>query len=135
MNTGSYIGAAIATGVVRTILNSGFYGFCLAGWFEDLRTAHPGVFREVIPGYIATDFIFAFAFVYLFAKAGSSLGGGVKGGVCLGILIAILSPVLGILYQFFGVTFLTVGMVATDMAFQVVAHMIVGAVAGAIYKP
>ena len=135
MNTGSYIVAAIATGVVRTILNSGFYGFCLAGWFEELRTAHPGVFREVIPGYIAADFIFAFTFVYLFTKVGSSLGGGVKGGVCLGILIAILSPVLGMLYQFFGVTFLSVGMVATDMAYQIVAHMIAGAVAGAIYKP
>ena len=135
MNTGSYVGAAIATGVVRTILNAGFYGFLLAGWFEGLRTAHPGMFREVLPGYIATDFIFAFAFVYLFAKAGSSLGGGVKGGVCLGILIAILSPVIGILSVFFGVTYLSVGAVATDMAFQVVAHVMVGAVAGAIYKP
>ncbi len=135
MNTGSYIGASLATGVVRTILNSVFYGFLLAGMFEDLRTAHPGVFREVIPGYIATDFIFAFAFVYLFAKVGPSLGGGFKGGVCLGILIAILSPVTGILYQFFGVTFLSVGMVATDMAFQIVSHIVAGALAGAIYKP
>ena len=54
---------------------------------------------------------------------------------CPWYLIAILSPVIGILYQFFGVTYLSAGMVATDMAFQVVAHMIVGAVAGAIYKP
>ena len=135
MNTGSYIGASIATGLVRTILNAGFYGFLLAGMFENLSTTHPGVFREVIPGYIAADFIFGFVFVYLFAKVGSSLGGGVKGGICLGILIAILSPVLGIVYQFFGVTFLTVGMVATDMAYQIFAHIVAGAVAGKMYKP
>ena len=46
MNTRSYIVAAIATGVVRTILNSGFYGFLLAGWFKELRTAHPECFAR-----------------------------------------------------------------------------------------
>ena len=135
MNTGSYIGAAIATGVVRNILNFIFYGVLLAGWYESLMEAHPGVFRDVIPGYIAADLIFGFAFVYLFVKVGASLGGGVKGGMCLGILIAILSPVLGMLYMFSGVTYLTVGIVAADMAYQIVAHIVAGAVAGKVYKP
>ena len=55
-------------------------------------------------------------------------------GVKLGLLVAILSPVIGSLYQYFGVTYMSVGLMAAESIFQMIAHAIEGAVAGAIYK-
>src|SRR5229473_3022167 len=55
-------------------------------------------------------------------------------GVKLGLLVAVLSPVIGGLYQYFGVTYMSVGLMAAESVFQIIAHAIEGAVAGAMYK-
>src|SRR5262249_30268727 len=91
-------------------------------------------FREVVPAYILTDLIFALAFTYLFVKVGTTLGGGVWAGVKLGMLVAILSPVIGNLYHFFSVTFFPLNLMLTESLFQIIAHTVEGAVAGATYK-
>ncbi len=134
MNTKRFIAAVIGVWIVRVALNATFYGGIMAKRSEEMSAAHPGMFREVIPAYIATDLIFALVFVFLFAKVGSAVGGGAKAGVTLGVLVAILSPVIGSLYQYFSVTYLTAGLLITESVFQLVAHAIEGAVAGLIYK-
>jgi hypothetical protein len=45
-----------------------------------------------------------------------------------------MSLVIGSLYQYFSVTYLSVGLMVAESVFQIIAHAIEGAVAGAIYK-
>ena len=135
MNLGRFCGAALGVWVVRVALNWVFYTQIVRQQYEQVTSAHPDMFREVITGYIVTDLIFAVAFAFLFVKVSAALGGGLMAGVKLGIVVAILSPMVGILYQYFSFTFLPVGLVTADMIFQVIAHVIQGVVAGLIYKP
>lgn len=134
MNTGRVIGAALAVWLVRSVLNGVFYTQIVGGEYEKLFAAHPGVFREVIPAFVAADLLFAVVFVLLFAKVGSALGAGVKAGVTLGLFVAILSPVLGNIYMFYSFAVLPGGMAVADSVFQVIAHGVEGAAAGLTYK-
>jgi hypothetical protein len=132
--TGRLLLTVLAVFVVRTSMNAVFYGSLMADQMRAMQQAHPGVFREVIPGFIGTDLVWAAVFCFLFAKVGGALGGGVGGGVKLGILVAILSQVLGNFYIFFSVTYFTPGNIVTDCVYALIAHAIQGAVAGLIYK-
>ena len=134
MNIGRFLASAAAVWLVRVALNWTFYTRVIGQQSQQIAAAHPGVFREVVPGFILTDLIFAFVFTYLFVKVGAALGGGRMAGVKLGLLVAVLSPVIGGLYQYFGVTYMSVGLMAAESVFQMIAHAIEGAVAGAMYK-
>jgi hypothetical protein len=134
MNAGRFVGASVAVFVVRFLLNFGYYGYAMQARFKALDAAHPGVFREVIPAYALLDLLSALLITFLFVKAGSAFGGGVKGGAVLGLLIALIAPVIGALYWFFSVTFYPADLVSFEVVYQLVAHAIQGAVAGAIYK-
>ncbi len=134
MNVGRFLVAVVGTWIVRVALNATFYTQVVGEQFESISSAHPGMFREVVPAYIAIDLLVAVLFVYLFAKAGAAFGGGVKGGVTLGLLVALLSPVVGNLYQFYSSTFLPAGLVGTETVFQLFAHAVQGAVVGWLYK-
>ena len=134
MNVGRFLASAAAVWLVRVALNWTFYTRVLGHQSQQIAAAHPGVFREVVPGFILTDLVFAIAFTYLFVKVGAALGGGRMAGVKLGLLVAVLSPVIGSLYQHFSVTYLSVGLMVEESVFQLIAHAIEGAVAGAIYK-
>jgi hypothetical protein len=114
-------------------LNWIFYAKIMGGQYVQISSAHPGILRTVIPAYIATDLIFALAFAFLFVKVSGSLGGGVKGGVILGLLVAVLSPVIGVLYEYYGVTYMPASLEIASIVFQVIAHAVEGAVAGLIY--
>ena len=134
MNRGRFIASAVAVWIVRVALNWTFYTRVIGQQSQQIAASHPGVFREVIPGFILTDLIFAVAFTYLFVKVGAALGGGRMAGVKLGLLVAVLSPVIGSLYQYFSVTYMSIGLMAAESVFQIIAHAIEGAVAGAMYK-
>ena len=134
MNVGRFLASAAAVWLVRVALNWTFYTRVIGQQSQQIAAAHPGVFREVVPGFILTDLIFALAFTYLFVTVGAALGGGRMAGVKLGLLVAVLSPVIGSLYQYFGVTYMSVGLIAAESVFQIIAHAIEGAVAGAMYK-
>lgn len=134
MNLGRFLASVAAVWLVRVALNWMFYTRVIGQQSQQITAAHPGVFREVVPGFILTDLIFAFVFTYLFVKVGAALGGGRMAGVKLGLLVAVLSPVIGNLYQYFSVTYLSVGLMVAESVFQIIAHAIEGAVAGAIYK-
>lgn len=134
MNAGRFVGASVAVFVVRTLLNYLFYGVAMQGRFEEMSAAHPGLFREVIPAFIALDLVTAVLITYLVVKAAAAFGGGLKGGATLGILIAILAPVIGSLYYFFSVTYYPIDFWAIESVYQIVSHAIQGALAAAIYK-
>ena len=108
MNRGRFVAAVVAVWIVRVALNWTFYTRVIGQQSQQIAAAHPGVFRQVVPGFILTDLIFALAFTYLFVKVGAALGRGWMAGVKLGLLVAVLSPVIGSLYQYFSVTFLSV---------------------------
>jgi hypothetical protein len=80
------------------------------------------MFRQVVPAYIFTDLLFALALTYLFVKVGTAFGGGALTGMKLGLLVATLSPVIGSLYQYFGVTYMPIGLAAAESVFQVIAR-------------
>lgn len=134
MNVGRFVGAVLATWIVRSLLNFLFYGLAMSAQYQELMAQYPGVFREVIPGFIATDLVFALIFVYLWVKAGASFGGGAAGGAVYGCWIGLFFGLVWNLYYFFGFTFVTVGDVAIDTLYTVVSVAIQGAVAGAVYK-
>ena len=90
MNTGRFLGAAVIVWLVRTLLNAGFYGYLMHGEYERLDAAHPGMFREVVPAFIAIDLLVALLLVYVIVKAASCFGGGTKVAVTIAILIASL---------------------------------------------
>ncbi len=134
MNTGRFVGAAVAVWLVRTLLNAGFYGYLMHGEFEKMDAAHPGMFREVVPAFIAIDLLVAVLLVYLIVKAASCFGGGMKGAVTIAIFVAILGPIVFSLYYYFSTTYYTVNFFCIESVYQLVAHAIQGAIAAAIYK-
>jgi hypothetical protein len=134
MNAGRFLASAAAVWMVRVGLNWTFYTRVIGQQSQQIATTHPGVFRQVVPGFILTDLIFAVTFTYLFVIVGAALGGGRMAGVKLGLLVAVLSPVIGSLYQYFSVTYMSVGLMAAESVFQMIAHAIEGAVTGAMYK-
>lgn len=134
MNVGRFVGAVVGVWLVRTACNFLFYGMAMSGRYQELMDQHPGVFREVIPGFIATDLVFALFLVYLWVKAGAAFGEGLKGGLIGGAWIGLFFGLTWNLYYFFSVTYWTVGDVAIDSVYTLVSVAIQGAVAGAIYK-
>lgn len=134
MNVGRFLASAAAVWLVRVALNWTFYTRVIGHQSQQIAAAHPGIFREVVPGLILTDLVFALVFTYLFVEVGAALGGGRMAGVKLGLLVAVLSPVIGNLYQYFSVTYMSVGLTVAESVFQLIAHAIEGAVAGTMYK-
>jgi hypothetical protein len=134
MNIGRFFAATLGVWMVRVVLNGTFYIYIVGKQHDQIAFGHPGIYRIVIPAFIATDLIFALAFAYLYARVGATLGGGATAGMKLGLIVAVLSPIIGQLYQYYSFTFLPPGLVIKDMIFQTIAHAIEGAIAGLIYK-
>src|SRR5437667_5226087 len=57
-----------------------------------------------------------------FRQGWSGAGRGRMAGVKLGLLIAVLSPVIGTLYRYFSVTYISAGLMSVEAFFQVIAH-------------
>ncbi len=133
MNIGRFVGAVVGVWIVRMVLNWTFYTKIVGRLYASISSAHPGMFRMVIPAYVVTDLIFAVAFAFLLVKVSAALGGGVKAGVILGLIVAVLSPVVGALYEYYGVTYLPATLEVTGAFFQLIAHALEGAVASLIY--
>ena len=134
MNIGRFLLAAIVMWIVRVAMNATFYTQVVHQQFEEISAAHPGLFREVVPAYIAIDLLFALVFAFLFVKAGAALGGGPKAGAMLGVIVAILSPVAANLYMYYSVTYLPPSLCITDSVYHLIATAIQGAIAGVVYK-
>jgi hypothetical protein len=85
MNRGRFLASAATVWIVRVALNWTFYTRVIGQQSQQIAAAHPGVFRQVVPGFIFTDLVFALAFTYLFVKVGATLGRGRMAGVKTGV--------------------------------------------------
>lgn len=135
MNTGRYLLTVVVVWVVRVVCNWLFYGVVMSETYQEFADAHPGLFREVIPAYIAIDLLVVIVLVLIVVKCASCFGGGIKGGVIVAVLIALIDAVAVNAYMYYSFTIFELGGMAGDAVYQVVAHAIQGAVAAAIYKP
>jgi hypothetical protein len=52
MNVGRFLASAAAVWLVRVALNWTFYTRVIGQQSQQIAAAHPGVFREVVPGLI-----------------------------------------------------------------------------------
>jgi hypothetical protein len=134
VNARRFFASALGVWIVRVVLNGTFYTHIVRKQYDQIAFGHPGMYRAVVPAFIAADLVFAFAFAYLYARVGVALGGGATGGVKLGLIVAVLSPIIGQVYQYYSFTFLPPSLVIKDVVFQTLAHAIQGATAGLIYK-
>jgi hypothetical protein len=135
MNTGRYLVTVLVVWVVRVVCNFLFYGLAMMDSYQELADAHPGIFREVIPAYIVIDLFVAIVFTFLVVKGASCFGGGVKGGLMIGVYVALIAAVAVDAYMYYSFTFFEIGSTVLDAVYQLVIFAILGAVAGAIYKP
>ena len=126
--------AALATWLVRTVLNYLWFGVIMHSTFQRMYDAHPGMFREVIPAFVIADLLFAAIFVVLLAKVGGSLGGGVRAGIMLGAFLAVLGPAIGAIYEYYSLTYIPAQLEIIDAIYMVVNGAVAGAVAGAALK-
>src|SRR5437868_3267281 len=111
-------------------MNAVFYGILLAPRFAAVAAQHPGMFRTVVPAYL----LFAIVFTLLFSKVGAGLGDGVTGGIALGLFVAILAPAIGSVYEYYSVTYVSAKLQWATVIYQVLAHIVQGIIAGALYK-
>ena len=134
MNVGRCLVAALGVWVVRVAMNWTYYTQVVGSHWEEIAAAYPDAFRQVIPGYITLDLVFALVLVYLFAKAGDALGGGVKGGVTLAVIVAVVGAVSCGFGYYFSVTYLSLGLTIQNSVYEIVAHAVQGVVAAKLYK-
>ena len=134
MGTGRFWATAIAVWLVRTVMNALFYGVLLAPRLAAVAAQHPGMFRTVVPAYVAADLLFGIVFTLLFSKVGAALGGGITGGIALGLFVAILAPAIASVYEYYSVTYVSAKLQWATVIYQVFAHIVQGIIAGALYK-
>lgn len=133
MNVGRYLAAVVAVWLVRGLFGFLFWGNYMSEQFAAATAAWSGAFREVVPAYIAADFLFALVFVWLWVKVGAAFGSGAKGGALYGLVIGLFAVVIGI-YYFFSVTYISTTMWATEIVATLVLHVLIGVVAALVYK-
>ncbi|MGA9365035.1 MAG: hypothetical protein WBW16_11785 [Bacteroidota bacterium] len=133
MNVKKLLLAALVVGVVANVLDFIVHGQILAGAFYSKLTS---LFRQdmsmVWP--IIGDFVWALVFVWVYNRVYSSFSGGAKGGATYGLYV-------GILFNFPANLFMNVmfvgfpyGLAWIWVIWGIIAAVINGAVAGAIYK-
>ncbi|HUO85945.1 MAG TPA: hypothetical protein VM617_01030 [Thermoanaerobaculia bacterium] len=134
MNMGRFVAAVVAVWLVRSALNFLFYGQYMAEQYASVTAQWAGAFREVVPGYIVADLIFAAAFVWLWTKVGGAFGSGAKGGAAYGFVIALLASVIPSIYYYYSVTYMSTTMWVTEIVYSLIAHVVIGVVAAMVYK-
>lgn len=135
MNASKIALGVVAAFVARAVLNVTWYGVIRASASKALIAAHPGVFRDSITNptpFVVADFLACIVIVLLLSRVASALGGGMAAGIKLGIFLGLLGPVLASIYEYFSFSFMAANVTIVDGIYQIVAHAIVGGVAGAV---
>lgn len=125
--------AVLVVGVVANVLDFIVHGQILNGAYYSQLTS---LFRQDMPmGWlIIGDFVWAFVFVWVYSRVYSSFSGGAKGGATYGLYAGILLSFPAAL--FFNIMFVgfPYGLAWIWVIWGIIARVIYGAVAGAIYK-
>jgi len=133
MNVKKLLLATLVVGVVANVLDWIVHGTILQGSYYSQM---PGLFRQDAPfaWFIIGDFVWALVFVWVYARVYSSFSGGAKGGATYGLYAGVL--VNFPMNLFFNLTFkdFPYGLAWIWTIWGIIAFVIVGAVAGALYK-
>ena len=132
MNLGAWLKLGVVTGVVLNILDFLVQGNLLAGMYA----ASPA-FRnteETIPYLIAGDFVAAFVFCWAYLKLGAATGSGAGGGATFGMYAGVLVGFPTWIFVHLLVNGIPYGMMWVLTIWNVIAYVIIGAVAGAMRK-
>jgi len=133
MNVPRFISASLAAGVVLNVLDFVVHGRILSGPFYSRLTS---LFRSDAPmaGLIIGDFVAAVVLVWVYDRVYSSFAGGLKGGTLYGLYAGVL--VNFPTWIFFNMLFVgfPYKLAWIWTIYGIVASVILGGVAGAIYK-
>ena len=132
MNLTALLKLGVATGVVLNILDFIVQGNLLAGMYA----ASP-VFRttdDMVPYLVAGDFTAAFVFCWAYLKLGAATGTGPRGGALFGVYAGVLVGFPTFIFMHLLVNGIPYGIAWIMTIWQVVAYVIIGAVAGALRK-
>jgi hypothetical protein len=132
MNLTALVKLGVVTGIVLNVLDFIVQGNLLAGMY-----AAAPAFRnvnDVIPSLIAGDFVAAFVFCWAYLKLGAATGPGAGGGARFGFYAGVLVAFPTWIFVHLLINGIPYGMVWVLTIWNVVAYVIIGAVAGALHK-
>ncbi len=132
MNLSALLKLGMVTGVVLNILDFIVQGNLLAGMYA----ANPA-FRntaDLVPYLVAGDFAAAFVFCWAYLKLGAATGAGAGGGAVFGLYAGVLIGFPTWIFVHLLVNGIPYGMTWILTIWQVIAYVIIGAVAGAMRK-
>ena len=132
MNLTALVKLGVATGVVMNVLDVIVQGYLLAGMY-----AAAPAFRntnDVIPYLILGDFVAAFVFCWAYLKLGAATGRGAAGGATFGFYAGVLIGFPTWIFVHLLVNGIPYGMMWMMTIWNVIAYVIIGAVAGALHK-
>jgi hypothetical protein len=133
MNVKKLLLATVVVGVVANVLDFIVHGLILQGpYYSQLTT----LFRQDAPRLwmIVGDFVWALVFVWVYSRVYSSFSGGPTGGATYGLYVGILLNFPANLFMNMMFVGFPYGLAWIWVIWGIIATVINGAVAGAIYK-
>ncbi len=130
MNVQKLLTATVAVGVVANVIDYVVQGNVLAGYY----TQAP--FRQdmQLPWLIFGDFVFALVFVWVYDRVYSGFGGGLAGGAAYGFYAGVLMNFPVWIFMHLLISGFGYGLAWIWTIYGIVAAVILGALAGAVYK-
>jgi hypothetical protein len=133
MNVKKLLLATVVVGIVANVLDWIVHGTILQGAYYSQLT---GLFRSDAPmaWFIIGDFVWALVFVWVYARVYNSFSGGAKGGATYGLYVGILLNFpMNLFYNLIFKDF-PYGLAWIWTIWGIIFCVIVGAIAGAMYK-
>jgi hypothetical protein len=133
MNVKKLLLATLVVGVVANVLDFIVHGQILSGpYYSQL----PNLFRQdmSMAWLIIGDFVWALVFVWVYSRVYGSFSGGAKGGATYGLYAGILLNFPANLFMNIMFVGFPYGLAWIWVIWGIIAAVIYGAVAGAIYK-
>jgi hypothetical protein len=133
MNVKKLLLATLVVGVVANVLDWVVHGLILQGAYYSQLTS---LFRQdaSMALMIIGDFVWALVFVWVYSRVYSSFSGGAKGGATYGLYVGVLVNFPANLYMNMMFVGFPYGLAWIWTIWGIIFAVIVGAVAGAIYK-
>jgi len=132
MNIKKLVLATVVAGVVANVLDFVVHGMILGGTYAQ----NPSLFRQDVSPlwFIVGDFVAVFVFLWVYDRVYSSFGGGPKGGATFGLFAGILVNFPSWIFAHLMFVGYGYSLSWTMTIYGIVWAIVVGAVAGALYK-
>ncbi len=133
MNVKKYLIASLVVGVAWNVYDFLAHGMVLQNMYYSKLTT---LMRQDAPmhWFIIGDFVAAFVFVWVYDRVYSSFAAGPKGGATFGLYAGVWAFFPALLFNHLIITNYPYGLAWASIIVGVIAAIIGGAVAGALYK-